>query len=157
MLSGVKSWYNDRYTSLHKACASKFVYGKGAGMISIKDYAKEKGVSYEAIRQSVDRYKNELEGHVIKQGKTRYLDDVATAILDSKRAGNPVIIVNEDKDERIAALEEENKALLQRVAALQDQLLKEKERVTLLQQEKIELLQPPEAPEAPKRWWQFWK
>lgn len=126
-------------------------------MISIKDYAKEKGVSYEAIRQSVDRYKDELEGHVIKQGKTRYLDDVATAILDSKRAGNPVVIVNEDKDERIAALEKENKALLQRVAALQDQLLQEKERVTLLQQEKIELLQPPEVPEEPKKWWQFWK
>lgn len=126
-------------------------------MISIKDYAKEKGVSYEAIRQSVDRYKDELEGHVIKQGKTRYLDDVATAILDSKRAGNPVVIVNEDKDERIAALEKENKALLQRVAALQDQLLQEKERVTLLQQEKIELLQPPEVPEEPKKWWQFWR
>ncbi|KAA8500115.1 hypothetical protein FNY66_15255 [Mediterraneibacter catenae] len=126
-------------------------------MISIKDYAKEKGVSYEAIRQSVDRYKDELEGHVIKQGKTRYLDDVAAAILDSKRAGNPVVIVNEDKDERIAALEKENKALLQRVAALQDQLLQEKERVTLLQQEKIELLQPPEVPEEPKKWWQFWK
>lgn len=126
-------------------------------MISIKDYAKEKGVSYEAIRQSVDRYKDELEGHVIKQGKTRYLDDVATAILDSKRAGNPVVIVNEDKDERIAALEKENKALLQRVTALQDQLLQEKERVTLLQQEKIELLQPPEVPEEPKKWWQFWK
>lgn len=126
-------------------------------MISIKDYAKEKGVSYEAIRQSVDRYKDELEGHVVKQGKTRYLDDVATAILDSKRAGNPVVIVNEDKDERIAALEKENKALLQRVAALQDQLLQEKERVTLLQQEKIELLQPPEVPEEPKKWWQFWR
>lgn len=126
-------------------------------MISIKDYAKEKGVSYEAIRQSVDRYKDELEGHIVKQGKTRYLDETAVEILNSKRAVNPVVIVNEDKDERIAALEEENKALLQRVAALQDQLLKEKERVTLLQQEKIELLQPPEAPEAPKRWWQFWK
>lgn len=126
-------------------------------MISIKDYAKEKGVSYEAIRQSVDRYKDELEGHIVKQGKTRYLDETAVEILNSKRAVNPVVIVNEDKDERIAALEEENKALLQRVAALQDQLLQEKERVTLLQQEKIELLQPPEATEEPKKWWQFWK
>lgn len=126
-------------------------------MISIKDYAKEKGVSYEAIRQSVDRYKDELEGHIVKQGKTRYLDETAVEILNSKRAVNPVVIVNEDKDERIAALEEENKALLQRVAALQDQLLQEKERVTLLQQEKIELLQPPEEPEEPKKWWQFWK
>ena len=55
-------------------------------MISIKDYAKNKGVSYEAVRKQVNRYKDELDGHIHKQNRTQYLDDEAVTFLDSKRA-----------------------------------------------------------------------
>ena len=50
----------------------------------------------------------------------------------------------------------ENKALLLKVAELQEALLKEKDQVKLLQNEKIELLEAKNQ-KAEKKWWQFWE
>ena len=47
-----------------------------SAMITIKDYAKQKGVSYEAIRKQIKRYEDELEGHLVKQNRFLMLDDV---------------------------------------------------------------------------------
>lgn len=60
------------------------------------------------------------------------------------------------KDEEIQRLEMENKALLLKVAELQEALLKEKDQVKLLQNEKIELLEAKNQ-KAEKKWWQFWE
>ena len=77
-------------------------------MIQIKDYAKEKHVSYEAVRKQIKRYEADLEGHIIRQGNTQFLDDEAVKFLDGKRASNPVIIYEHDKDIQIEQLQEEN-------------------------------------------------
>ena len=129
-------------------------------MISIKDYAKNKGVSYEAVRKQVNRYKGELDGHIHKQNRTQYLDDEAVTFLDSKRAESPVILLQMDKDEEIQRLNDENKALLIKVAELQDALIKEKDNVKLLQEEKIALLEAKNETvmeeDEKKPWWKFW-
>lgn len=78
------------------------------------------------------------------------------AFLDSKRAESPIIIMESGKDEEIQRLEMENKALLLKVAELQEALLKEKDQVKLLQNEKIELLEAKNQ-KAEKKWWQFWE
>ena len=75
-------------------------------MITIRDYAKENNVSYEAIRKQIKRYEDELNGHIIKQNRTQFLDDIAVAILDQHRRENPVIIVNQDTDFRLKQLED---------------------------------------------------
>lgn len=137
-------------------------------MVTIKEYAKQKGVSYEAVRKQINRYQSDLKGHISKVGRTNYLDDKAVEFLDGKRAENPVVLVEAAKDEQIQRLQDENKALLIKVAELQDQLLQEKDKVKQLQAEKIELLeekkkeeedrqeQEPEQNENVKKWWQFW-
>lgn len=79
--------------------------------ITLKEYAKLHNISYEAVRKSVNRYKDELKGHIIKINKTQYLDDFAINYLDQKRKTNPIIIYELDKDEKIRNLEEENKKL----------------------------------------------
>ena len=109
-------------------------------MISIKEYAKSKGVSYEAIRKQIIRYEKDLTGHIIKKNRTQFLDNEAVAFLDEKRINNPVVIYEKNKDDEIERLQEENKALLLKIAELQDVLLKEKDEVKQLQTEKIELL-----------------
>lgn len=76
-------------------------------MVSIRDYAKMNNVSYEAIRQQVKRYEDELNGHIIKQNRTQFLDDVAVDILDQHRKENPVVIINKDTDSRLKQLEGE--------------------------------------------------
>ena len=125
-------------------------------MVSLKEYAKNKGVSYEAVRKQVNRYKDELKGHISKVNRTQYLDEEAVAFLDSKRAESPIIIMESGKDEEIHRLEMENKAVLLKVAELQEALLKEKDQVKLLQNEKIELLEAKNQ-KAEKKWWQFWE
>lgn len=110
-------------------------------MVSLKEYAKNNNVSYEAVRKQVNRYKEEIKGHIFKENRTQYLDEEAVAFLDSKRAKNPVVVMESAKDDEIQRLEMENKALLMKIATLQEELLHEKDQVKLLQNEKIELLE----------------
>ena len=125
-------------------------------MVSLREYAKNKGISYEAVRKQVSRYKNELDGHIFKNGRTQFLDEEALSFLDKKRADSPIIVMETSKDEEIERLQEENKALLLKITQLQDQLLLEKEQVKTLQCEKIALLEEKKE-EATKRKWKFWK
>lgn len=135
-------------------------------MISLKDYAKNKNVSYEAVRKQVNRYKNELEGNIHKVNRTQYLDDEAVAFLDSKRTESPVILLQMDKDEEIQRLSDENKALLVQIAQIQNELIQtqkalsaEKDSVKQLQAEKIALLEAKQEQETEaekKPWWRFW-
>lgn len=52
--------------------------------MTIKEYAKERNVSYEAVRQMIKRHSNELNGHIISQGngRAKELDGEAVAMLD---------------------------------------------------------------------------
>lgn len=125
-------------------------------MVSIREYAQNKGVSYEAIRKQVNRYRNDLDGHISKINRTQYLDEIAVEFLDSKRSENPIVVMETERDEEIKRLESENRALIVKVAELQDALLKEKDLVKLLQSEKIELLESKNH-KSEKEWWQFWK
>ncbi len=126
-------------------------------MISIKDYAKNKGVSYEAVRKQVNRYKDELGEHIQRVNRTQYLDDAAVDFLDQKRASSPVIIVESAKDEQIEQLQaenrqlqQENRALLLKITDLQDALLKDKDKISQLEGDKIKLL---ESKVKKKHWW----
>lgn len=81
-------------------------------MISIKDYAKENGISYEAVRRQVKQYKSELEDHIQVSGKTQFLDEVAVAFLNGHRSKNPIVTYDKDTSIRIKELEQENRELL---------------------------------------------
>ena len=99
-------------------------------MITIQELAREQNVTYEAIRKSVARYKDELEGHTIKKNRKIYLDDEGADFLRSKRRESPLVIIDQnEKDELRAAREEADMlraALLesqQKVIQLQERLL----------------------------------
>lgn len=139
--------------------------------MTIRDYAKERGISYESARKSVRRFEGDLKGHTRMDGRTMLLDEEAVALLDEKRRGNPIVVVNEEKREEVERLRAENTALLHKIAELQDALLAEKDKVSGLLEEKMALLeerkqdsedghQDPEEVEVEedrRRWWQFWK
>ena len=86
-------------------------------VITMREYARQKNISYEAVRKQVVRYKDELEGHIIQDGRQQFLDEEAVAFLDAKRQKNPVAILHQDKDEQIEQLEEQVKQLLITTAA----------------------------------------
>ena len=117
-------------------------------MITIKDYAKQKGVSYEAIRKQIKRYEEELEGHLVKQNRFLMLDDEAVQFLDGKRSENPVIVYEQNKDEELEQLRQENKMLLIQMNTVQDQLGKVQQKLIAemsvtqqLTQEKVQYLE----------------
>ena len=90
--------------------------------VSLKDYAEQKRVSYEAVRQQVIRYKKELGNHIIRDGRQQFLDEEAVAFLDEKRQKNPVTVIQQDKNGQIEALEEQVKQLLMKTAAQADRI-----------------------------------
>lgn len=105
-------------------------------VITLRDYAKQNNISYEAVRKQVVRYQDELAGHLIKDGRQQFLDEEAVAFLDARRQKNPVAIIQIEKDEKIDQLEHENKLLLQELATVQKALLSEKDKIDLLLSEK---------------------
>lgn len=91
-------------------------------VITLRDYAKQNNISYEAVRKQVVRYADELGNHIIKDGRQQFLDEEAVAFLDAKRQKNPVAIIQQDKDEQIEALRREKENLLQTIALQANQL-----------------------------------
>lgn len=96
-------------------------------MVTIKEYAAKKNVSYEAVRKQVNRYRVELGEHLYKHGRTQYLDEEGEAFLDNKRLSNPVVLVEKNKDEQLDELQRENDSLRIKIMELQEQLLSSKD------------------------------
>jgi hypothetical protein len=91
-------------------------------VISLKDYAAQNNVSYEAVRQQVARYKADLDGHIIRDGRQQFLDEEAVAFLDGKRQKNPVVIYEQSKDEAIERMRVERELLRDKIAAQADKI-----------------------------------
>lgn len=122
-------------------------------MITLKDYAEKKSISYEAVRKQVSRYREELGNHIKKEGRTQYLDDWAEEFLNDRRASNVVVMYEHSKDERIEELEQQNQNLRLKVMELQEKIISRDERLFEMQ-EQLNLLtakaEPESAPETDK-------
>lgn len=97
--------------------------------MTIREYAKQKGVSYEAIRKQIARYKDDLDGHLIREKRSILLDDFAVEFLDDRRRESPVIVLNESEKESVERL----KAQLE---AVKNELIATQKTVITLQEEK---------------------
>lgn len=139
-------------------------------MLTIKEYAEKSGKSVQAVYKQIKAKENAalLEEHILLQKignkNTKVLDDEAIRILDQASRQAPTVILQSGKDDMIEKLQaekeqlaNENKALLIKVAELQEQLLQEKDNVKLLQQEKIELLEEKQNQQPEEEETSFWR
>lgn len=112
-------------------------------VITLRDYAKQNNISYEAVRKQVVRYADQLGDHIIRDGRQQFLDEEAVAFLDAKRQKNPVAIIQIDKDETIEALKKELDAAKNMIIGLQEERdqLKEEKYTLQLENAKIALLE----------------
>lgn len=108
-------------------------------MITVKEFAKKQHRTVQAVYQSIDRYKIQLDGHIQKMGRTSYLDDDAVAFLESKREQNPVVIYQQDKDEELEQLRKNADVMKAKIAELQEKINKGQENYIALQAENAEL------------------
>lgn len=88
--------------------------------VSLGDYARQKETTYEAVRKQVKRYEQELEGHIFKEGRTRFLDEYAVEFLEERRNKNPVTIINNNKADELAAAKEEIAELKAKISLLEN-------------------------------------
>lgn len=116
-------------------------------LITVKEYAENKGKSVQSVYQQMKRKDNskKLEGHIVVKRvgnkETKFLDTVAVEILDEASRQAPQVIMETMDKERIEELEAENKLLVQKIVELQDQLIKKTEKIELLQEANILLLE----------------
>ena len=112
-------------------------------MISIKEYAKSHGVSYEAVRSQVARYMDReadgfrLADHISKVGRTQYIDDEGVAFLDERRSRSPIVVQQEERDETIERLRKRVDDLQARLIEAQDEyraLLQDKHEIEMREQ-----------------------
>ena len=54
-------------------------------VMTIKEFAEDQKVSYEAIRKQLVRYQKELKDHISVTGRTQYLDEWAVDFLKKRR------------------------------------------------------------------------
>ena len=108
-------------------------------MKSIKEYANEKGVSYEAVRKQVIRYSDKLSRHIVKTGNLQMLDEEAQRFLDEKRNSNPLVQRNEQRDAEYENTKAAKEALMAKIFELQEELKKSTESRLLLETEKTSI------------------
>ena len=103
--------------------------------MTIQEYAKTKGVTYENVRAIIDRHQEELKGKIEKEGRTRYLTDEAQEVLDKSINVKTVTVL--DNDAEIIRL----KTIIDEERKEKKELKKELDRVTLEQENRILKLQ----------------
>jgi len=132
-------------------------------LYTIKQYAESQKVTYEAVRKQINRYKKDLDGQIIKKGRTQYLTDEAVAFLSEHRHASPAIVYRQEKQSEQEAQKIELEDLrtkyalvLEKLASIQEENAREKialnAKIEMLYQKQIELL---EAPKKKRKW--FWQ
>jgi len=102
---------------------------------TIKQFAEEQHVTYEAIRKQLTRYADDLDGHIVKKNRKQYLDEYAVEFLKEKRRESPLILIKPDDVGMIEELKSQVETLKVQLLSAQNELLKEKDRVIALQDE----------------------
>lgn len=122
--------------------ASQRLYNKKerpVELVTIKQYADSQNVTYEAVRKQIVGYGEELKDHIIRKGRTQYLDEWAVEFLTARRRENPIILLSRDKDEEIEDLRTQVESLQAQLMTAQNELLKAKDQIINLHVEAKEL------------------
>ena len=104
-------------------------------IMTIKQFADSQGITYEAVRRQTVRYAEELSGHVIRKGRTQYLDEKAVEFLKERRRESPIVLQTIDQGEEIGRLQEQLESLRTQLMSAQNKLLESQERIISLQEE----------------------
>lgn len=100
--------------------------------ITITEYAESRGISYEAVRQTIKRHSEEMKGHISTQNGIKYLDEEGVRLLNEWKRVSPVVIYNQEKADYFADLEKE-------VKELKEQLYQKQTLIESLQAKIIEM------------------
>ena len=104
-------------------------------LMTLKQFADDQGISYEAVRRAVKRHGDKLTGHIIENDGIRYLDEEAVKILKERRRESPIVVQTMDQGEEIRDLTAQIESLRAQLMQAQNELLSSKDRIIALQDE----------------------
>lgn len=104
-------------------------------LMTLKQFAEDQGISYEAVRRAVKRHGDKLTGHIIENDGIRYLDEEAVKILKERRRESPIVVQTMDQGEEIRELTAQIESLRAQLMQAQNELLSSKDRIIALQDE----------------------
>lgn len=102
--------------------------------MTIRQYSKNRGITYEAVRKQIIKYSDQLEGCISKQGNVTWLNTVAIDFLDSHRLPRQTVLSTDTTE-----LQAENDKLKNKLEALQALLAERDQLITDQQSVKTEL------------------
>lgn len=108
---------------------------EGVELIKLMDYARESGITIQTLGRKLKRYSKELDGHIITEGRTRFLDKEAVAFLDSKRGKGAMSVVVKDSSKEVEALKDKISELEGKLNTSYEMLLTERQKYTSLLEE----------------------
>ena len=108
---------------------------EGVELIKLMDYARESGITIQTLGRKLKRYSKELDGHIITEGRTRFLDKEAVAFLDSKRGKGAMSVVVKDSSKEVEALKDKISELEGKLNTSYEMLLTERQKYTNLLEE----------------------
>lgn len=100
---------------------------------TIKELAELQGISDTQLRNDIEKYKNELEGHINRDRKPMILDDYAVDFLNQKREA--IMVINQSNSEQLKHLQEENDKLKAMIMQLQQETIEHMKQINSLQLE----------------------
>lgn len=112
-------------------------------LMTVRQFADDQHCSVSAVRQQMQRYRKELEGHVIRKpgNKTFYLDDFARDLLAQHRRANPTAIMVQAHQEEYQDLKDENERLKAEINSLKDRLLEATGRIATAAEDRTKALE----------------
>jgi len=106
-------------------------------LVSIREFAEMQMVSYEAVRRQTHTYAEQLKGHIIKKGRTQYLDNYAVEFLSERRKENAIIESKRNYQLEIRSLQEELENYKIKLLEAQNRIISLQERQQALETENI--------------------
>lgn len=94
-------------------------------MVTLKELARQKGVTYESVRRLVKKYERDLQGHILmREDGARLLDPEAVAFLTERRRINNIVVAKaEEAGEEAAAANEKIEELREKLLAAQKEIM----------------------------------
>lgn len=92
-------------------------------VLDIKSYAKQKGVSTQAVYKQLQNHEKALKGHITKQSGKRWLDEFAIEFLDRQSNSNAMVVHQIEKDEAVEVLKVKYVELLEANSKLHSEYL----------------------------------
>lgn len=107
--------------------------------ITMQEFATKNNISYEAVRRQVSQHREKLYPHMRKENRTQYFDDIAVAFLEEHRRPQTQpediqkiqrqmaqfqehVEKSLDFSKKMLELSQENGSLMEKLAALQENL-----------------------------------